>query len=83
MKTEVVKLEHISTHTKSTYGGSTTIVNYVLHTICGNLKNEYEIIAEIRGIATADLHLNIISCIPLTNNECTLIESVIEELLKW
>jgi hypothetical protein len=83
MDTQIVKLEHLGTKTSNTYGGTTTKAEYNLKTICNGVKNEYEITAEIRGIATADLHLNMIDCKPLTNNEETLIKEAIEELLNW
>mgnify|MGYP006330425447 FL=1 len=83
MKTKIVKLEYIKTEMKPTYGGYTTTVEYHLTTTCNNIKNEYEITAEIRGIATADLYLNMIACKPLTNNEETLTCEGIENLLEW
>lgn len=83
METKIIKLEHIQTKTQPTYGGTTTTVEYHLTTTCENLKNEYEIKAEVRGIPTADLYLNMIACKPLTNNENTLTQEAIEDLLGW
>ncbi len=83
MKTTIVKLEYNRTKTTPTYGGTTTTVEYTLYTECGLLTNEYEITAEVRGLATADLYLNLIECKPLTNNENTLVTEAIEDLLGW
>jgi hypothetical protein len=83
MKTEILKLELDRTETVPCYGGTKTNAYYTLTTTCENMKNVYEIFAEIRGIATADLYLNIWGVTPLTNNENTLIPSAIEDLLGW
>jgi hypothetical protein len=83
MKTKILKLEYQKTTTSPTYGGTKTTVDYTLTTICEGIKNEYEIKAEIRGIATAEPFLNLIDCTPLTNNENTLTQEAIEDLLNW
>lgn len=73
----------MQTKTSNTYGGTITTVEYNLTTKSNGIKNEYEIFAEIRGIATADLYMNLIDYKPLTNNEETLTKEAIEELLEW
>lgn len=83
METQIVKLEHLGTKITPCYGGQNVIAEFHLTTICENIKNEYKIEGEIRGIATNDLHYNLISCEALTNNENTLIKEAIEDLLEW
>jgi hypothetical protein len=83
METKILKLELNNVETVSTYGGSKTIVEYSLITVCENIQNVYTVVGEIRGIATADLYMNFVSASSLTNNENTLIESAIEDLLNW
>jgi len=82
-RTTIVKLELNKVETTPTYGGTTTTAEYSLETICNNIRNNYIVVGEIRGIATNDLYFNMVSCEAQNNNEETLIESAIEELLNW
>jgi hypothetical protein len=82
-QTTILKLELNNVKTTPCWGGTTTTAEYSLETICNNIKNNYIVVGEIRGIATNDLYFNMISCEALTNNEETLIESAIEDLLNW
>ena len=83
METKIVKLELNKVETAPTLGGTRTVVEYNLTTVCENVQNHYVVSAEIRGIATADLYLQFEGAEPTTNNEHTLIPSAIEDLLTW
>lgn len=83
MATKIIKLEHNSTETTSTYGGTVTTAKYDLRTECDGIQNSYELKAEIRGIASGDPHMHLLEYKALTNNENTLTQEAICDLLDW
>jgi len=82
-QTKITELAHTNSQIKSVYGGQKVILYYTLETICNNIKNKYELEAELRGIQSNDLHLNLLDVKALNNNEETLAFEGIENLLNW
>tara|TARA_B110000908_G_C10114563_1_gene384638 strand:+ start:304 stop:567 length:264 start_codon:yes stop_codon:yes gene_type:complete len=79
---KITKFEHAVTSTLPIYGGTRTVAEYNLETIQNGIRNDYTVKAEIRGIATGDLHLNVIEVIRDNNNEETLIDSAVTDLFE-
>jgi len=83
MKTTITNLAILNVKTTPTYGGSKTVVEYELETICENIVNNYIITARVRGLENGNPYLELETCDPTTNNENTLTKEVIETLLGW
>lgn len=81
--TKIYTLEYQEQIMKPVYGGSKIIITYLLTTICYGVKNCYEVDAEVRGIHDASPYLAMYECRPLNNNEATLTEEAITDLLEW
>lgn len=78
-----LRLEHVQTTLRPTYGGQVLEVEYELTTTQNNIQNVYTLTAEVRGIATAEPYMNLLTCEPQTNNEETLTFDAINDLLDW
>lgn len=80
---QILKLEHVQTKLVPCYGGQRIESQYTLTTTQNNILNVYTVDAEVRGLNTADPYMNVLSVENLTNNEETLTQEGIEDLLSW
>lgn len=83
MKPIIDFLELLAVATTPSYGGTTTTATYFMQTNTDGFINQYEVVAEIRGIETNYLHFAMIECTAQTNNENTLPIDGITDLLGW
>lgn len=81
--TKIIKFEYQEQIMRPSYGGSKIIISYFLVTECYGVVNNYEVDAEVRGIHDASPYLSMYECRPLHNNEATLTEEAITDLLEW
>lgn len=81
--TKIISLEYQEKIERPVYGGSKIIITYLLTTECYGVVNKYEVDAELRGIDNASPYLSMHTYRPLNNNEATLTEDAITDLLEW
>lgn len=79
---KITKFEHAVTYANPVYGGTQIIAEYNLYTVQNGIRNDYTVKAEIRGIASGDLHFNVVEVIRDHNNEETLIDEAVIELFE-
>lgn len=76
-----VKIECLNKEIKPTYGGTRVLVTYEMKTTGHNVtENNYTIVAEIKGIESLDLWLDVISVERHNNNEDTLVDEAVIDI---
>jgi len=83
MKTTILNLVKLNTELKSCYGGQKILITYELTTMCEHTKNIYIVVAEVRGLDVAEPYLDVYSIEAETNNENTLVDDAIIDLLDF
>lgn len=83
MAEKTVKIEHLETNRIAVYGGFKIMAQYSMRVIEENgASNTYLVDAEIRGITTRDLFLEVFDTEAQDNNEYTLTEEAVKELFE-
>lgn len=83
METSIIRLEKHNTELAPVWGGTAVTSHYDLTTECHGVINHYNVSAEVRGLDNGEPFMDMTKCEATTNNEATLINEAIQDLLGW
>lgn len=83
MEAEIVKLEFQGKALERVYGGTRVDCIYRLTTKTEGLTNNYNLVAEVKGIEVGEPYMYLRECSAKNNNEHTLDFEAVRDLLNW